>query len=116
MIQEGRILPMYGPLLNGRDPHDADVLDRTCHLTVDELAARLLQELGDDSRILQGVARVVARAHQLKCAAEAAALLGRATATSGDDDLPAPAVGWWSMCAGTPGAHDDDLEELRVAG
>jgi hypothetical protein len=58
----------------------------------------------------------VARAHQLRCAKDAAELLGRATATSGDDDLPAPAVGWWSMCNGALGDHLDSDQELRAAG
>ncbi|HEX3604337.1 MAG TPA: hypothetical protein VH134_00310 [Candidatus Dormibacteraeota bacterium] len=115
MIQEGRVLPLYGPLLNGRGP-EPDVLDRGPALSIDELAARLLQELGDDARILHGVARVVARAHQLRCAGVDSELLGRATATSGDDDLPAPAVGWWSMCAGSLGGGVEDHEELRATG
>jgi hypothetical protein len=115
MIEPGRILPMYGPLLGG-ERRGADPPAREA-LTVDELATRLLQELGDDARAaLQGIARVVARAHQLRCAGDAAELLGRATATSGDDDLPAPAVGWWSMCAGPLGDHLEDPEELRAAG
>jgi hypothetical protein len=45
-----------------------------------------------------------------------AGLLGRAPATSGDDDLPAPAVGWWSMCAGPLGEHLEDPAELRRTG
>lgn len=114
MIEPGHILPMYGPLLDTRgraaDPHAREAL------TVDELATRLLQELGDDSRSLRGVARVVARAHQLRCAGDAAVLLGRATATSGDDDLPAPAVGWWTMCAGDLGDHLEDPAELGATG
>ncbi len=111
---EPRILPMYGPLLGGRR-QPVEGLGRGS-LTVDELAVRLLQELGDDARILHGVARVVARAHQLRSAGAAAHLLGRATATSGDDDLPVPAVGWWSMCAGPLGEHLEDPEELRETG
>lgn len=113
MIEPGRILPMYGPLLGDR--HGAETAGRES-LTVDEMAARLLHELGDDGRALQGLARVLTRAHQLRCAGTAADLLGRATATSGDDDLPAPAVGWWSMCAGPLGEHLDDPEELSAAG
>ena len=115
MIEPGRIVPMYGPLLGGRR-QGVEVLGRGGSLTVDELAVRLLQELGDDARILHGVARVVARAHQLRSAGAAADLLGRAPATSGDDDLPAPAVGWWSMCAGPLGDHLDDPTELRKTG
>jgi hypothetical protein len=112
MIEPGRILPMYGPLLGDRHG-EAAVREA---LTVDEMAARLLNELGDDGRALQGLARVLTRAHQLRCAAGAADLLGRAHATSGDDDLPAPAVGWWSMCAGPLGEHLEDPEELSAAG
>ncbi len=114
MNEPGRILPMYGPLLGGsRRASDTPVQGS---LTVDEMAARLLQELGDDARVIHGIARVVARAHQLRCAQDAAEMLGRATATSGDDDLPAPAAGWWSMCAGPMGEHLEDPEELRAAG
>ncbi|TMD93902.1 MAG: hypothetical protein E6I76_13495 [Chloroflexi bacterium] len=113
MIEPGRILPMYGPLLGGR--HLAETAGRES-LTVDEMAARLLNELGEDGRALQGLSRVLARAHQLRCAAGAADQLGRATATSGDDDLPAPAVGWWSMCAGPLGEHLEDPQELSAAG
>jgi hypothetical protein len=114
MIGPGRILPMYGPLLGGgRGGADPPGLYA---LTVDELAAGLLHELGDAAPDLQTIARVVARAHQLRCAGDAADLLGRATATSFDDDLPAPAVGWWSMCSGPLGDQLEDSEELRVAG
>jgi hypothetical protein len=113
MIEPGRILPMYGPLLRGR--HGEDTTGRES-LTVDEMAARLLHELGDDSRALHDLARVLTRAHQLRCAKDAADLLGRATATTGDDDLPAPAVGWWSMCEGPLGEHLDDPEELSATG
>ena len=113
MIEPGRILPMYGPLLGGR--HGADTAGRES-LTVDEMAARLLNELGEDGRALQGLARVLTRAHQLRCAAGAADLLGRATATSGDDDLPAPALCWGSMCAGPLGEHLEDPAELSAAG
>src|SRR5438270_837411 len=66
MIEPGRILPMYGPLLGGR--HLAETAGRES-LTVDEMAARLLNELGEDGRALQGLSRVLARAHQLRCAA-----------------------------------------------
>ena len=45
MIEPGRIVPMYGPLLGGRR-QGVDVLGRGGSLTVDELAVRLLQELG----------------------------------------------------------------------
>ena len=113
MIEPGRILPMYGPLLGGR--RGAEPAGRES-LTVDEMAARLLHELGDDGAALHGLARVLTRAHQLRCAAGAADLLGRAAATSGDDDLPAPAAGWWSMCAGPLGEHLDDPEELVATG
>lgn len=118
MIEPARIVPMYGPLLGGR-PRGVEMLGRGGSLTVDELAVRLLQQLGDDARILHGVARVVARAHQLHTAGTAAGLLGRAPATSGDDDLPAPAAGWWSMRAGPLGEHledPEDPEELRETG
>ena len=43
MIEPGRILPMYGPLLGDR--HGAETAGRES-LTVDEMAARLLHELG----------------------------------------------------------------------
>jgi hypothetical protein len=114
MIEPGHIVPMYGPLLAGERCGGETPGRET--LTIDELAARLLQELGENAGSLRGVARVVARAHQLRCAGAAAHLLGRATATSGDDDLPVPAVGWWSMCAGPLGEHLEDPEELSAAG
>jgi hypothetical protein len=114
MIEPAYILPMYGPLLGSRS-RAADPPGRET-LTADELAARLLQELGGDTRSLREVARVLARAHQLRSAGDAAVLLGRATATSGDDDLPAPAVGWWTMCAGGLGDHLEDPEELGATG
>ncbi len=116
MNEPARILPMYGPLLAARRQGAVELLGRGGELSVDELAVRLLQELGDDARILRAVARVVARAHQLRSAGAAADLLGRAAATSGDDDLPAPAVGWWSMCQGPLGEHLDDPPELRRTG
>src|SRR4029077_13264364 len=69
MIEPGRILPMYGPLLGG-DRRASDPPAREA-LAVDELATRLLHELGDDARAaLRGIARVVARAHQLRCAGD----------------------------------------------
>lgn len=114
MIEPGRILSMYGPLLAGQRGRDGAI--GRSRLTVDELAARLVQELGDDPARLRGVARVVARAHRLRCAADAASLLGRAMATTGDDDLPAPAAGWWSMCRGPLGEEPEAEEELRATG
>jgi hypothetical protein len=114
MIEPGRILPMYGPLLGGRRRGDGSAARG--QLTVDELAARLLQDMGSDPALLRAVNRVVSRAHRLSCAADAASLLGRASATTTDDDLPAPAVGWWSMSQG-PLAHDlDEEERLRATG
>jgi hypothetical protein len=114
MIEEGRILPMYGPLLVGRRRGESPLGGGS--LTVDEMAARLLHALGDDAPALHGMARVVARAHQLRCASEAAGQLGRAAATTTDDDLPAPAVGWWSMCAGPLGEHLEDEEDAGGPG
>ena len=115
MIEEGRILPLYGPLL-GRSPRAGEDGLLPTSLTVDELATHLLHALGGDARGLRGIARVVARAHQLRCAADAGDLLGRAAATTIDDDLPAPAAGWWSMCAGPLGEHLEDDEDLKATG
>jgi hypothetical protein len=114
MIEPGRILPMYGPLLAGQRGRDGAT--GRPRLTVDELAARLLHELGDDPVRLRGIVRVVARAHRLRCAADAASHLGRAAATTGDDDLPAPAAGWWSLCQGSLGEEPEAEERLRATG